>query len=126
LGAEKVIAVDISREVEEIIEYKRGISLILRAALLTSKHLRQRQLETADLVIRPEVGDVHWADFDHPERMLQKGREAALVCLDQIRALQKKSLAFGGRELHGRVRNALGQKLRPALPPWGRLEPNRK
>ncbi|HUT54835.1 MAG TPA: patatin-like phospholipase family protein [bacterium] len=104
LGAERVIAVDISREVEEILEYKRGISLILRAALLTNKKLRELQLGNADLVLRPDVGDIHWADFSNPEGVIQKGRDAALVCLDRLRGLSAPPIRQGVME---RVKSAL-------------------
>lgn len=89
LGANRIIAVDISREVEQLVEYKRGISLILRSAILTSKHLRELQLQDAELVIRPDVGDIHWADFSDPEDLIQKGKDAALVSLERIRQLGK-------------------------------------
>jgi len=87
LGADRIIAVDISREIEEILEYKRGISLMLRSALLTSKKLRELQLRDAGVIIRPDVGDIHWADFARPEEIIQKGRDATLVNLDNIKAL---------------------------------------
>lgn len=90
LGAHRVIAVDISREVEELLEYKRGVSLALRAAVLTSKHLRDAQLKKADLVLKPEVGYVHWADFREPEILIQKGREAAMVELEGLRKMAKE------------------------------------
>jgi len=90
LSAARVIAVDISREVEEMIEYRRGISLMLRAALLTSKHLREMQLKKADLVLRPEVGYIHWADFSNPQQVVQKGREAALAALPEMKRLQAR------------------------------------
>lgn len=89
LGADRVIAVDISREIEEMIEYKRGVSLILRAAVLTSKHLREKQIREADLIIRPDVGCIHWADFRDPEELIQKGRDAALVSLENIRVMKR-------------------------------------
>jgi NTE family protein len=110
LGADQVIAVDISREVEEVFEYKRGISLILRSAVLASKRLRELQLEGADVLLRPDVGDVHWADFEDPEELIQKGRDAALVNLDQIRALARKPGVFTPFQLLGRIRSALGRK----------------
>lgn len=89
LGAERVIAVDISREIEEMVEYKRGISLILRSAVISSKHLRERQLRVADVVLRPEVGCIHWADFEHPEAILEKGRVSALLALEEIKKLKR-------------------------------------
>ena len=97
LGAERVIGVDISREVEEMVEYKRGISLMLRSAVLTSKHLRELQLKDADLVLSPDVGCIHWADFAGPEGLVQRGRDAALVSLERIRNLGKRKMPEPGR-----------------------------
>ena len=107
LGAERVIAVDISREVEEMMEYKRGVNLILRSAILTSKHLRERQLKSADLVLRPDVGAIHWADFSNPEALIQKGRDAALVYLDQIKGLLKLPSPWAQGYLVERFRKTL-------------------
>ncbi|MFO8058062.1 MAG: patatin-like phospholipase family protein [bacterium] len=112
LGADKVIAVDISREVEEIMEYKRGISLVLRSAMLTTKHLRELQLLHADVVLRPAVGHVHWADFSDPYDLIQRGKDAALVSLEDIEALARTSLLPSSRTLGGRLRNVLQARLR--------------
>ena len=107
LGAERVLAVDISREIEEIFEYKRGVNLILRSALLTSKHLREHQLQEADLVLRPDVGHIHWADFSAPEALIQKGRDAALVHLDQVRGLTSPTSPWARSWALNRVRASL-------------------
>lgn len=115
LGAERVIAVDISREVEEIVEYKRGISLILRAAVLASKHFREFQLKSADLVLRPEVGHIHWADFSNPEQIIQKGRDATLLYLDQVRECCRWPQSSRAAALGDRLRGTYADRIRPRL-----------
>jgi NTE family protein len=90
LGADIVIAVDTSRERDTPFEYKRGIDLILRTAFIMMKQLRELQLEEADIVIQPDVTDIHWADFQNPEVLLQKGRDAAISALPEIRSLMRR------------------------------------
>src|SRR5262245_47726708 len=64
LGADVVIAVDISADLEVVRTYVRGIDIVLRAntirdAVMTALHRR-----LADFVIEPAVRKIHWADFD--------------------------------------------------------------
>lgn len=92
LGADIVIAVDTSREREAPFEYKRGVDLMLRTAYIMMKRLREIQLEEADVIIQPNVTDIHWADFRNQAQLVQKGREAAIEALPQIRKLLR-----GGR-----------------------------
>jgi hypothetical protein len=108
-----VLAVDISREIEEIFEYKRGVNLILRSALLTSKHLREHQPREADLVLRPDVGHIHWADFSNPEALIQRGRDAALVYLDQVRGLAAPPSPWARSWSLNRIRASLASQFPP-------------
>ncbi len=105
LGADIVIAVDTSRERDATFEYKRGIDLILRTAFIMMKQLRELQLEEADIVIQPEVAEVHWADFHNPEAVVQKGRDAAISALSEIRSLirrrRTKNIFIPFRRGHG-------------------------
>jgi NTE family protein len=90
LGADAVIAVDISRDAERQQDYQRGVNLILRANLLLTAALREMQLEEADLVLRPEVGRIHWADFGPAEELVELGRKVALSHLDKLRRVTRK------------------------------------
>jgi len=90
LGADVVIAVDISRDAERQQDYQRGVNLILRANLLLIAALREMQLEEADLVLRPEVGHVHWADFGPAEELVDLGRKVARSHLDKLRRVTRK------------------------------------
>jgi len=112
LGAGGVIAVDISRVMEGVAEYKRGINLVLRSAVITSKLLRERQLKYADLVIRPDVGDIHWADFENPDALIQKGRDAAMVSMDRIREINRSARAAGS--ISGRLLRSIAEGARAA------------
>ncbi len=86
LGADIVIAVDTSRGSEELFEFKRGLDLILRTAQIMMKKLRETQLEEADVLIQPAVTDIHWSDFNEPEQLVERGRQAALPKVKEVQA----------------------------------------
>jgi NTE family protein len=111
LGATKVIAVDISREVEELAEYKRGISLMMRSALVASRYLRQLQLKEADVVIRPDVGNIHWADFSNLEEVIQKGRDSACVCLEEACQLVRKPSVWDKFTIPDTIKKSIRDKI---------------
>lgn len=90
LGADIVVAVDVSASLEETIEFKRGVNIIFRAHEITRHALTNFQLQHADLVIRPDVGDIHWADFYQIERCIKKGKEKVYDSIDEIRRLFRR------------------------------------
>jgi NTE family protein len=85
LGADLVIAVDVSRELEPLAERGSGLNIMVRAAAIRAEALRLMQGRLADILIEPDVGRVHWADFSAVEECVQRGEEAARACLDDIR-----------------------------------------
>lgn len=84
-GADLVIAVDVSRELEPLTGQGRGLNIMVRAAAIRAEALRQMQGRLADVLIEPDVGRVHWADFSAVEECVKRGEEAATARLDEIR-----------------------------------------
>ena len=85
MGAELVIAVDISSPPEE----KPGtdaIRMLLQTFSIMGRSINNFELRDADLVIRPKLDGVGSADFGARKRAVQAGREAALAALPQLRA----------------------------------------
>jgi len=85
LGADLVIAVDVSRELEPLTERGSGLNIMVRAAAIRAEALRLMQGRLADVLIEPDVGQVHWADFSAVEECVRRGEEAATERLDEIR-----------------------------------------
>ncbi|MFQ6608927.1 MAG: patatin-like phospholipase family protein [Fidelibacterota bacterium] len=80
------IAVDISRrEVESLQDYNI-IDLLARTEHVASVKLVEELTQKADVVIRPEVKDAHWSEFDRTEELMSCGTEAAKAALPAIRA----------------------------------------
>ena len=87
MGADAVIAVDISSELHDTRKLTRGYDIIVRASAITDSVLKRMQCRMADILVRPDVGSVHWADFGRARDCMKRGAEAAERCLEEIREL---------------------------------------
>jgi NTE family protein len=86
MGADIVIAVDVSSDVPTF-EEKSGLDIILRADAVSRIYLNELMIREADIVVHPNVGDTHWADFSDPADLIRQGETAAREKLVAIRAL---------------------------------------
>lgn len=84
MGADVVIAVDVSSEMSKF-ETSSGLDIVLRADAVTRVFLNSLLLDDADVVVKPEVGHIHWADFSDPRGLVRKGELAALEQIVDIR-----------------------------------------
>jgi len=89
MGADIVIAVDVSSDVSTF-EDKSGLDIVLRADAVTRIYLNEILVRDADVVIHPEVGDTHWADFSNPRELIKQGESAALEKLMSIRTIMHR------------------------------------
>jgi NTE family protein len=87
LGADLVIGIDVGSELIETEIASSGLGVVFRADVAARNALSELQLTQADLVIRPDVGDNHWADFSRSKLLIAKGYQAAQVQLPKIRSL---------------------------------------
>ncbi len=85
MGADLVIAVDISAELDDLQRLSRGMDLILRATAIRDAALVRMHCRFADCVLRPAVGDVHWADFAAADRCIAAGQAAVEEALPTLR-----------------------------------------
>jgi NTE family protein len=87
LGADVVIAVDITPGLEETRGYNRGVDIMVRANAIKDSVLVAHLRRLADVVIEPATKGVHWADFGAYERCIEAGAEAARQALPRIRQM---------------------------------------
>ncbi|MFQ5876950.1 MAG: patatin-like phospholipase family protein [Acidobacteriota bacterium] len=85
LGADLVIAVDVSREIEDTSGFKNGLNIMFRANAIRSDALGKMQCRFADVVVEPRVDHVHWADFSAILECVRLGEEATREKIDIIR-----------------------------------------
>lgn len=72
-----VIAVDVSMDVAPLRDDDLVLDTMMRTQMMTARLLRRRQLRSADHVIRPEVGDARWAEWQRFDDFVEMGYNAA-------------------------------------------------
>jgi NTE family protein len=76
IGADMVIAVDVGKDFLPQPGVENIIDIILRTHLITAHRTNALLLEEADVVITPEVGHFHWADFSEYKKIIHAGEVA--------------------------------------------------
>ncbi|MBN1664072.1 MAG: patatin-like phospholipase family protein [Deltaproteobacteria bacterium] len=84
-GADTVIAVVVDKNLAFYEELRTGIDVSTRATDVMSRHLVNYDLKAADIVIRPDVGNLQWSDFSQALHLIDAGAKAARANLQQIR-----------------------------------------
>ena len=90
LGADIVVAVDISADLEEPRRYLRGIDVVLRANTIKDSVMTELHRRLADIVIEPAVRKIHWADFESVDFCIAAGDAAATAAVPKIRELLRQ------------------------------------
>jgi len=90
LGADVVVAVDISAALDDSKRYARGIDIVLRANLIKDSAMVEMHRRLADIVIEPAVRKIHWADFDAVDFCIAAGDTAASEAAPAIRELLRQ------------------------------------
>lgn len=83
-GADVVISVTVDRCVSSE-ELRNVVDVYYRVSEIMGEKLRQYELEDADVVIQPLVGDSHWSNFSQAMNLIDEGEKAAREKLDEIR-----------------------------------------
>ena len=85
MGAEVVIAVDISNEPSSN-SADGALQVLLQTFAIMGKSINAFELRDADVVVRPLLGDVRSADFAARRRSIEAGRAAMRAALPAYRA----------------------------------------
>lgn len=85
MGADLVIAVNVSHDLPQPAEMKRALEVFFHTHEITKQVLINLQIADADIVLTPSVGHIHWADFTAAERIIQIGEDVAQQAMPQIR-----------------------------------------
>ncbi len=86
-GAEVVIGVDVDRDIGADQNFQSAIDVYIRAVEIGSFHLSVYRLKDADVVIRPQVGQMQWFDLSHVEETIREGERSARQSMPGIRQL---------------------------------------
>ena len=90
MDLDAAIAVDVEKPIESCEEYLSALELLFRVEDIQNNCLREMHLKFADLVIRPDVGHIHWSDFQRAAEIIRLGEDEAARRMDDILALTKR------------------------------------
>jgi NTE family protein len=90
-GADVVIAVPVDRDICTESEFTTALSIYQRVNDIMCAKLKGYELAEADIVIAPEVGDLHWSEFSQALTLVKGGERAAAEKLDLIRSAAPQS-----------------------------------
>jgi NTE family protein len=90
LGADVVIAVDITPGLDPRQAYTRGVDIMVRANAIKDSTLVGHLRRLADIVITPDINGIHWADFGAWRRCLDAGQAATEQALPRIQELLRR------------------------------------
>jgi len=87
---QEVIAIAVDRDIALCSELQTAVDIYVRAGEIQGFHLEKYKLENADIVIRPQTGDIHWTDFSRAKELISLGEVAAKSHLTEIQRLAKR------------------------------------
>jgi len=96
LGADFVIAVDVTRELQPMPDLHHTIDIFLRTARITGHRYAEVSLKKADFVLRPIQDEVQWSEFERLKELISAGEWIARRELPEL----KKALASADPERH--------------------------
>jgi NTE family protein len=84
-GVDLVIAVSVGRDLSTDEEFKTAKDIYYRACEITSDKLERYELMNADIIIRPDVKNIHWTGFSEAIDLIREGEKAARERIQSIR-----------------------------------------
>jgi NTE family protein len=94
MGAEVVIAVDISSK-PRFASVSSTIDVLMQTFNIMGAALAQTELGQADVVIRPDIGQISGTDFQSKHLAILEGEKAAAAKLEQVRAALARAAQAG-------------------------------
>ncbi len=93
MGADVVIAVDVSFDVQDSQDFsRRGTAISGRANAIMAETLKNAEMKLADVVIHPDMATVHWADFANVKDIVPHGEKAAHEAMEDIRKALRRGV----------------------------------
>ncbi len=83
-ASDLTLAVDVGQDNTKIAECNTAIEVMMRVDDICERLMRRHLLDAADVIVRPDVGNVAWFDFSEPERLIAEGRFAGHRALGNL------------------------------------------
>ncbi len=85
MGAQVVLAVDICAPLEKPLQMDSGFDVVRRIMSIQSEELNNREVASADILLKTDISDVFWADFSKIDELYERGRSQAKTILNPLR-----------------------------------------
>lgn len=97
MGANFIIVSNVSMQIDPAIQLRNVIDIVIRANAVSTFHIDKLLLKTADCVLRPETGNIHWSEFEKYDELVGKGVAAAEKEIERLQKMLKKRSTIIGR-----------------------------
>lgn len=94
LSADIVIAVDVGQQLNDNPDLNNVVDIIFQTQHMTARHYNLHLLKGADVVVRPNVGLVHWSEFKLLNYMIEEGERVAEEAIKEIRQVIASKSSF--------------------------------
>lgn len=91
IGADRVLAIDVTRSLKVVQPLQNVFDILYRTEDITSFHLSVLRLREADIVIRPQVGELSWADFGKAKEIVTAGEIITQKYINRIKKLVNRN-----------------------------------
>jgi len=88
-GAQLVVAVDVTKSLNEQEDLSNGLKIIDRAQTILSYQLSRERLAGADIVIRPSSTRFSWASVRHMPEIIKSGEDAAEKIIPALKEMMR-------------------------------------
>ncbi len=114
LGADFVIGVNVSKDLESSEPIKNSMSIILRSDEIARFYLCEMRRDEMDVLIEPDVGDYYWNDFDKANEIFERG---VMATKNLLRHIKTKMLFKKLNPLNKRKKNSIEKikKIKPVV-----------
>lgn len=100
LGADIIIAIDTSGEMNGEIDLECGLGILLRSDAVTRRILSGIQIKAADIVVKPDLKGISWDSFNKAQDAALAGEAAARSMVGEILTIIDKSVHKKGGLIH--------------------------
>lgn len=90
LDVRRILAIDVHQKIHKVEKFANGLEVIMRADNIGLNRLREIDLAEADLVIAPNVGSIHWANFNKAKECIRRGEKAAEMMMPSLKQMIKR------------------------------------
>ncbi len=90
LGADFLIACDVSPELEPEPPLNNVIDIFIRAHHAAISRLNQLLVKDADIVLKPEIGGINWTEFEQIDTLIKQGEAEVDKHIHEIKKRYKR------------------------------------